>query len=181
MRCRPPRQAPSVLSDLSDSLVHAASSPSKLGCSHRKRRDGPLDFCLYVRCERMSKRSGVQIFVTSVEPARAECCSRGPPSAAHGRLRFLSACSPSTPRRPAVVVLWSSTPRAGATEETKIWTPDLFYIRSHRTYKQKSSEASLRFQCGQPSFESAGEPCTSESLTDGQAPRHARFGTEAQA
>jgi hypothetical protein len=58
-----------------------------------------------------------------------------PSRAAVRRLRFLSACSPSTPRWPAVVVLWSSTPRAGSTDETKLWTPDLFDIRSHRTYK----------------------------------------------
>jgi hypothetical protein len=104
------------------SLGSAHPPLSKLGCSHRKRRDASLDFAI----------------------------GRTRP----GRLRFLSACSPSTPRRPAVVILWSSTPRAGSTDVTKIWTPDLFYIRSRRTYKQKSSEASLRFPCEKTGAES---------------------------
>jgi hypothetical protein len=56
--------------------------------------------------------------------------------------------------------LWSSTPCAGSTDETKLWTPDLFDIRSHRTYKQKSSGPSLRFRCEQPSFESELAACT---------------------
>jgi hypothetical protein len=87
--------------------------------------------------------------------------------AAVRRLRFLSACSPSTPRRPAVVVLWSNTLRVPVRQmkQTKIWTPNLFDIRSRRTYKQKSSEASLRFPCEHPSFESELSGRSSESLT----------------
>jgi hypothetical protein len=71
-----PRPAHLVPSDLSHSLGTAHPPLSKLGCSHGKRRDPSLDFCLYVRHERISKRSGVQIFVTSVEPARGVLLQR---------------------------------------------------------------------------------------------------------